>query len=134
VDHEFIGAWSQDQGLTLTYAEVTLHSSVTTLDQGKYQLKEQDEVTSLAFYDLRTLFEEEESLAVIPQVQVTSDDLADNMSISVTNTPSLDEQMQEPQRRLAEKEAEIANLATRLENREREKNNEADSGNTVITP
>ena len=113
---------------------MTLHSSVTTLDQGKYQLKEQDEVTSLAFYDLRTLFEEEESLAVIPQVQVTSDDLADNMSISVTNTPSLDEQMQEPQRRLAEKEAEIANLATRLENREREKNNEADSGNTVITP
>jgi len=41
--------------------------------------------------------------------------------------------MQELQRRLAKKEAEIANLAIRLENSEQEKNNEADSSNTVIT-
>jgi len=43
------------------------------------------------------------------------------MPVLVTNTPSLEEQMQELQRKLAEKEAEIANLATRLGNREREK-------------
>jgi len=41
--------------------------------------------------------------------------------------------MQELQRRLAEKEAKIANLATCLKNREDEKNNEANSSNTVIT-
>ena len=55
------------------------------------------------------------------------------MSALVTSTPSLEEQMQELQRRLAENGAEIANLPTRLENREREKNNEADSSNTVVT-
>ena len=42
--------------------------------------------------------------------------------------------MQELQWKLAEKEAEIANLAIRLENREREKVNELSSSNTVITP
>jgi len=42
--------------------------------------------------------------------------------------------MQEPQRKLAKKEVEIANLATRLENREREKVNEVSSSNTAITP
>ena len=41
--------------------------------------------------------------------------------------------MQELQRKLAGKEAEIANLATRLENREREKVNEVSNSNTVIT-
>jgi len=41
---------------TLTYAEMILKSSVTTFDQGNYQIEEQDEVTSHAFYDLRTLF------------------------------------------------------------------------------
>jgi len=41
--------------------------------------------------------------------------------------------MQELQKKLAEKEAEIANLATHLENREREKVNEVSSSNTVIT-
>ena len=55
------------------------------------------------------------------------------MPILVTSTPSLEGQMQELQRRLAEKEVEIANLATRLDNREREKNNEADSSNIIIT-
>jgi len=58
---------------------------------------------------------------------------ANNMSILVTSTPSLEEQTHELQRRLAEKEAEITNLATRLENRDREKNNEADNSNIVIT-
>jgi len=42
--------------------------------------------------------------------------------------------MQELQRKLAEKQAEIANLATRLENEEREKNNEASGSETVVTP
>jgi len=42
--------------------------------------------------------------------------------------------MQEWQRKLTEKEANIANLATLLENLECEKINEADSSNTVITP
>ena len=41
--------------------------------------------------------------------------------------------MQEWQRKLTEKEANIANLATLLENLECEKINEADSSNTVIT-
>jgi len=55
------------------------------------------------------------------------------MPILVTSTLSLEGQMQESQRRFAEKEAEIDNLATRLENREREKNNEVDSSNIIIT-
>ena len=42
--------------------------------------------------------------------------------------------MQELQKKLAEKEAEIANLAICLENREHEKTNEVSSNNTVITP
>ena len=42
--------------------------------------------------------------------------------------------MQELQRKLAEKEVEIANLTMRLENREHEKTNEVSSNNTVITP
>ena len=41
--------------------------------------------------------------------------------------------MQEPQWKLAEKEIEIANLATRLENRECEKVNEVSSSNTAST-
>ena len=55
------------------------------------------------------------------------------MSALVTSTPCLEEQMRELQRRLEENEAEIAKLGTRLENIEREKNNEADSSNTVVT-
>jgi len=43
------------------------------------------------------------------------------MSVLVTSTPSLEEQMQELQRKLAEKETEIANLITQLENREHKK-------------
>ena len=56
------------------------------------------------------------------------------MPVLVTSTPSLAEQMQELQKKLAEKEAEIDNIATRLENREHEKTNEVSSSNTVITP
>ena len=41
--------------------------------------------------------------------------------------------MQELQQKLVEKEVEIANLATRLENREHEKVNEVSSSNTIIT-
>jgi len=43
------------------------------------------------------------------------------MLVLVTCTQSLEEQMQELQRRLVGKEAKIANLATCLENRGREK-------------
>jgi len=46
------------------------------------------------------------------------------MPVLVTSTPSLEEQMQELQRKLAEKEVEIANLAAHLENRERESGSE----------
>ena len=42
--------------------------------------------------------------------------------------------MQELQRKLVEKEAEIANLAARLENKEREKINEASDSETAVTP
>jgi len=42
--------------------------------------------------------------------------------------------MLELQRKFAEKEAEIANFVTRLENRELEKVNEVSSSNTTITP
>ena len=55
------------------------------------------------------------------------------MSALVTSTPSLEEQMLELERRLAENEAKIAILASRPENREQEKNNEADNINTVVT-
>jgi len=55
------------------------------------------------------------------------------MPVLVASTPSLEEQVQELQRKLAEKEAEIANLATCLENRKREKVNEVSSSNTAIT-
>jgi len=50
----------------LTYAEVTLQSSVTTVNQGRDQPEEQDEVINVAFYGLRTPSHEEELLAVIP--------------------------------------------------------------------
>jgi len=40
------------------------------------------------------------------------------MSVLLTSTPSLEEQMQELQRRITEKEAKIANLAVCLEIRE----------------
>ena len=43
------------------------------------------------------------------------------MPVLVTSTPSIEEQMQELQRKLVEKEAEFSNLAARLQNREREK-------------
>jgi len=72
-----------------------LQSSITTFSKGRDQPKEQDEVTSATFYDLRTFFQEEESSAVIPQVQVTNNDQAENMPVFVTSTPSLEEQMQE---------------------------------------
>jgi len=42
--------------------------------------------------------------------------------------------MQELQRKLAEKEAKIANLAARLENWEREKINKASGSETAVTP
>jgi len=106
---------------------------VTTLSQGKDQPEEQYNITSLAFYVLGTLFHEEELSAFIPRGQISQDDQADNMLVLVTSTPSLEAQMQELQRKLAEKEAEIASLATRLENREHEKANEVSSSNTVIT-
>ena len=112
---------------------MALQSSVTTPIQGRDQPEEQQEVASPAFYDLETVFYELELSAFILQGQISQEHQIDNMSALVTSTPSLEEQMQEPQRRLAENEAEIANLATRLENREREKNNEADSSNTVVT-
>jgi len=42
--------------------------------------------------------------------------------------------MQELQRKRAEKEAEIANLATCLENKEHEKTNEVSGSERVVTP
>ena len=107
---------------------MALQSSTTTFQQGKNQLKGQEEVTRPAFS------QEEASSNVILQEQISEDDQAENMPVLVTSTPSLEEQMQELQRKLAEREAEIANLATRLENREHEKSNEVSSNNTVITP
>ena len=112
---------------------MALQSSVTTPIQGRDQPEEQQEVASPAFYDLGTVFYELELSAFIPQGQISQEHQIANMSALVTSTPSLEEQMQELQRRLAENEAEIANLASRPENREREKNNEADSSNTVVT-
>jgi len=55
------------------------------------------------------------------------DDQAANMPILVTSTPRLEEQMQELQRKLAQKEMEIANFTTYLENRKREKANQVHS-------
>ena len=98
-----------------------MHSSVTTLSQGGDQLEEQDKVTSPTFYHLRTLFHEEELFAFIPRGRITQDDQADNMLVLVTNTQSLEEQIQELKKGLAEKEAGIANLATCLENERHEK-------------
>jgi len=72
----YSGPITRSRAKALTYAEVTLQSSVTTFDQGKDQLEEQDEVTSPVFYDLRTLFQEEESLVVIPQSQMIQNDQA----------------------------------------------------------
>ena len=57
-----------------------------------------------------------------------------NMPVLVTSTLSLEEQMQELQRKLIEKGAEIANVTARLENKEREKTNEASGSETVVTP
>ena len=112
---------------------MALQSSVTTPIQGRDQPEEQQEVASPAFYDLGTVFYELELSAFIPQGQISQEHQVDNMSALVTSTPSLEEQMLELQRRLEENEAETAKLDTRLENREREKNNEADSSNTVVT-
>ena len=50
----YSGLITRSRAKALTYAKMTLHSSVTILDQGKYQLEEQDEVISPAFYDPRT--------------------------------------------------------------------------------
>jgi len=72
-----------------------LQSLVTTFNQGQDQSEEQDKVTSPTFYDLRRLFQEEESPAVILQVRVTNDDQAENMSILVTSTPSLEKNCNE---------------------------------------
>ena len=110
-----------------------MQSSVTTPIQGRVQPEEQQEVASPAFYDLGTVFYELELSAFIPPGQISQEHQVENMSALVTSAPSLEEQMQELQRRLVENEAEIANLASRPENREREKNNEADSSNTVVT-
>ena len=61
----YSGPITRSRAKTLTYAEVTLQSSVTTFGQGKDHLEEQDEVTSPIFHDLRTLFQEEESSVVV---------------------------------------------------------------------
>ena len=66
---------------------MTLQSSVTTFDQGKDHLEEQDEVTSPIFYDLGTLFQEEESSIVLAQSQTIEDDQAANMPVLVTSKP-----------------------------------------------
>jgi len=44
---------------------------------------------------MRTLFHEEELLDFIPYCQISQDDPAENMSVLVTSTPSIEEQMQE---------------------------------------
>ena len=74
---------------------MTLQSSVITFHLGNDQLEEQDKVISPTFYDLRTLFQEEESLIAIPQEQIIEEDQVENMSVLVTSTPSLEKQMQE---------------------------------------
>ena len=114
----YSGPTTKSRAKALTYAEVTLQSSVTNLSQDRDQPKEQDEVTSPAFYDIGTLFHKDKLLAFIPQGQSSQDDQASDMLVLVTNSASLKEQMQELQMRLAEKEAEIVNLATCPENRE----------------
>ena len=91
----YSGSVTGSRAKALTYAEVTLQSSVTTLGQEKDQLEEQEEVTSPVFYDLRTLFQEEESSVAVSQSQMIEDDQAANMPVLVTSTPSLEEQMQE---------------------------------------
>jgi len=78
---------------------VTLQSSFTNLSQGRDQIEEQDEIISPTFYDLRTLFHKEQLSTFIPQGQISQDDQADNIPV----TPSLGDQMQELQRRLAAK-------------------------------
>ena len=70
----YSGSITRSRAKALTYAEVTLQSSVTTFGQGKDQLEEQDEVTSPIFYDLRSLFQEEESSVVVSQSQMIEDD------------------------------------------------------------
>ena len=110
-----------------------MQSSVTTPIQGRDQPEEQQEAAIPAIYDLGTLFYELELSAFIPQGQIRQEHQVDNMSALVTSAPSLEEQMQELQWRLAQNGAEIANLATRLKNREREKSNEADNTNTIVT-
>ena len=64
---------------------------------------------------------------------MTNDNQGENMPVLMTSTPSLEEQMQELQSKLAYKKAEIANLATHLANREREKATEVSSNNIAIT-
>jgi len=61
----YSGPITRSRAKALTYAEVTLQSSITTFGQGKEQLEEQDDVTSPVFYDLKTLFQEEESPVVL---------------------------------------------------------------------
>jgi len=63
-------------------------------------VKGQDEVT-------RPVFSQEEALSnVILQEQIGEDDQAENILVLVTSMSSLEEKMQELQRKLAEKEAE----------------------------
>jgi len=63
----YSGLITRSRAEALTYVELTLQSFVTTLSQGRDQPEEQDEVTTPAFYDLRTLLCEEELSAFIPQ-------------------------------------------------------------------
>ena len=78
----YSGSIARSRAKVLAYAEVTLQSSDTTFYQGKDQLEEQDEVTSPTFYDLGTLFQEEESSVVISQSQIIEDDQVVNMSVA----------------------------------------------------
>jgi len=87
----YSGRITRSRVKTLTYAEVTLQSSVTTFDQRKDQLEEQDEVTKPAFYDVRTLFQEEGSSSIILHGRIIEDDQAENMPVLLTSTPSLKE-------------------------------------------
>jgi len=91
----YSGLITRSRAKALSYALVTVQSSVTTFNQGNDQLEEQDEVTSPVFYDLRALFQEEEPSVVISQTQTIEDDQTANMPVLVTSTPSLEEQMQE---------------------------------------
>jgi len=86
---------TRSRAKALTYVEVTLQSSITTLNQGREQPEEQHKFVRSVFYDLETLFHEEELSAFVPQGQISQDDQADNMLVLATSSPSLEEPMQE---------------------------------------